>query len=308
MSYLELKNVSKAYKDESGLTEVLSDINLALNEGEFVAIVGFTGSGKTTLINLIAGLIEPDHGEVNLDGEKIEGPGPERGVIFQNYSLMPWLSVKQNVLLSVNSVFPKKSKKEREEIAMKFITMVSLETAAHKIPKELSGGMRQRVSVARALAMDPKVLLLDEPLSALDALTRGNLQVEIEKIWREQKKTALLITNDVDEGILMADRIIPLTPGPKATLGPSFEVNFDRPRDKTELNNSEDFKELRNKINAYLTEVGNDRASAQGDNQFILPEIKPKDLNARRRISRAHESKLVPGTTKAKDVLISKGE
>lgn len=290
MGYLELKNVSKSYLDgSSGKTEVLSNINLSIEEGEFIAIVGFTGSGKTTLINLIAGLIQPDEGEVLLDGVKIEGPGPDRGVIFQNYSLMPWLSVKQNVLLSVNSVFPKMSVKEREEQAMNFIKMVSLDTAADKVPKELSGGMRQRVSVARALAMDPKILLLDEPLSALDALTRGNLQVEIEKIWREQRKTALLITNDVDEGILMADRIIPLTPGPKATLGPSFQIKFDRPRDKMALNDNDDFKKLRNDINAYLSKVGMDRSSAAGENQFLLPEIKPKNLNERRKIAFSHE-------------------
>ena len=307
MAYLELKNVNKSYKDgSSGMTEVLTDVNLSIEEGEFIAIVGFTGSGKTTLINLIAGLITPDSGEVLLDGVNITEPGPDRGVIFQNYSLMPWLSVKQNVLLSVNSCFPKLSKKEKEEIAMKFITMVSLESAADKVPKELSGGMRQRVSVARALAMDPKVLLLDEPLSALDALTRGNLQIEIEKIWREQKKTALLITNDVDEGILMADKIIPLTPGTNATLGPTFEVNFERPRDKMELNDDPDFKHLRNQINSYLTEVGSERASAQGENQFVLPEIKPKNLNERRSISKSHESEIIPKKSKAKDITITK--
>lgn len=299
MAYLELKNVSKSYLDgSSGKTEVLSNINLSIEEGEFIAIVGFTGSGKTTLVNLIAGLIKPDEGEVLLDGEVITGPGPERGVIFQNYSLMPWLSVKQNVLLSVNSVFPKMSAKEREEHAMNFIKMVSLDTAADKVPKELSGGMRQRVSVARALAMDPKILLLDEPLSALDALTRGNLQVEIEKIWREQRKTALLITNDVDEGILMADRIIPLTPGPKATLGPSFQIKFERPRDKMALNDNDDFKKLRNDINAYLSKVGMERSSATSENQFVLPEIKPKNLNQGRRIAFSHE--MFSGSRKSK--------
>jgi len=300
MSYLQLKNVSKSYTDgSSGKTEVLSNINLEIEEGEFIAIVGFTGSGKTTLINLIAGLIEPDEGEVTLDGQIIDGPGPERGVIFQNYSLMPWLSVKQNVMLSVNSVFPKMSKKEREEHAMKFIKMVTLDTAADKIPKELSGGMRQRVSVARALAMDPKILLLDEPLSALDALTRGNLQTEIEKIWREQRKTALLITNDVDEGILMADRIIPLTPGPNATLGPSFKVDFERPRIKTELNNVPEFKTLRNEINSYLTEIGMHRKSGS-EVTYELPDIKPKNLNEKRKIAFSHE--MFKGKSNAKSI------
>jgi nitrate/nitrite transport system ATP-binding protein len=289
MAYLELKNVSKGYKDASGFTNVLENINLSIEEGEFIAIVGFTGSGKSTLINLISGLATPDSGEVLLDGQVITGPGPDRGLIFQNYSLMPWLSVLQNVLLSVNSVFPNLSKAERTEHAKRFIKMVSLDHAEHKLPKELSGGMRQRVSVARALAMDPKILLLDEPLSALDALTRGNLQIEIEKIWRENRKTALLITNDVDEGILMADRIIPLTPGPGATLGPEFKVNFDRPRKKMELNNSEEFKKLRNDINGYLMEIGSSRASSNNQVEYTLPDIKPKNLNERRRVAFAHE-------------------
>ncbi len=274
-AFLELRNVSKSYGSGDKKVEVLKNINLTIEEGEFIAIVGFTGSGKTTLISLIAGLIEPDEGEILLKGVKINGPGPDRGVVFQNYSLLPWLSVQGNIDLAVKQVFPKLTSVQRTEHVKKFVEMVNLLPALHKKPSELSGGMRQRVSVARALAMDPEILLLDEPLSALDALTRGSLQMEIEKIWRESKKTVMLITNDVDEGILLADRVIPLTPGPKATLGTQFNIGFDRPRDKTAINADPNFKKERNAIIAYLDEVGEHRNSSNKE-EFVLPDIKPQ--------------------------------
>jgi len=278
MALLELKNVSKWYGTGSNRTEVLRNINLTIEEGEFIAIVGFTGSGKTTLISLIAGLIEPDEGEVLLNGVKITGPGPDRGVVFQNYSLLPWLSVLKNVLLAVDTVFPKMTSNEKDDYAKKYVGMVNLLPAINKKPSELSGGMRQRVSVARALAMDPKILLLDEPLSALDALTRGSLQDEISRIWEQDKKTVLLITNDVDEGIYLADRIIPLRPGPNATLGPIFNVNIERPRDKKALNHNQQFKELRNSINKYLMDVGAEAKKSAGSKEYILPDAQPIDL------------------------------
>lgn len=274
MALLELQNISKSFGVGSTRNEVLSDINLSVEEGEFVAIVGFSGSGKSTLINLINGLLFPDEGEVLLNGKKIVGPGPDRGVIFQNYSLLPWLSVYSNVKLAVDEVFSHLSKKEKEEHIRKYIDMVNLTPAIDKKPDELSGGMRQRVSVARALAMNPQILLMDEPLSALDALTRGSLQEEIIKIWSQDKKTAILITNDVDEGIIMADRIIPLTPGPKATLGPEFKVPFARPRDVTEMNRDYVYKRLRNDILEYLMDVGASRKQVS-DQKYILPDIKP---------------------------------
>jgi len=273
-AFLELRNVSKSYGQGANRVEVLKNINLTVEEGEFIAIVGFTGSGKTTLISLIAGLIEPDEGEILLKGEKINGPGPDRGVVFQNYSLLPWLSVSGNVDMAVKQVFPKMNKDQRTSHVEHFIEMVNLSPALHKKPSELSGGMRQRVSVARALAMDPEVLLLDEPLSALDALTRGSLQMEIERIWRESKKTVLLITNDVDEGILLADRVIPLKPGPKATLGTEFPIAFKRPRDKATINSDENFKKERNAINSYLMEIGKHR-SATNNRKYDLPYVEP---------------------------------
>ena len=270
MTFLKLQNVSKRY-DRS---EVLSDVNLSIEEGEFVAIVGFSGSGKTTLISCIAGLTQPDSGEIRLQGAPISAAGPDRGVVFQNYSLMPWLSVLGNVLLAVDAVYPSLSPQQRREHALKYIDMVGLAHAADRKPAELSGGMRQRVAVARALAMDPKILLLDEPLSALDALTRSKLQDEIESIWRQQRKTVILVTNDVDEALLLADRIIPLLPGPRATLGREFRVNFPRPRDRATINHSEDYQRLRAEITQYLLDIGAQKSSAAAD-PVRLPEVIP---------------------------------
>lgn len=280
MAYLELNNITKNFGTGTEMTEVLDDINLHIEEGEFVAIVGFTGSGKTTLVNLINGLETPTSGEVLFKGKPVEGTSHERGVIFQNYSLLPWLTVYQNVEMAVREAFPNASKDFLDKRIKEYIAMVNLSPAISKRPKELSGGMRQRVSVARALAMDPEMIIMDEPLGALDALTRGNLQDEILNIWNKNKRTALLITNDVDEGIYMADRIIPLKPGPKATLGPEFKINIDRPRDKTLLNDNPEYKKTRNAIIEYLMDIGNERSS-NSTIQYELPDLQPRDLRWR---------------------------
>lgn len=277
MAYLELKNINKTYGEGKHNTEVLSDINLSIEEGEFVAIVGFTGSGKTTLVNLINGLLEPTSGEVLFKGEPVQGTSHDRGVIFQNYSLLPWLTVGQNVLMAVKEAFPKRGKDVWKRKASHYIEMVGLTPAINKLPKELSGGMRQRVAVARALAMKPDMIIMDEPLGALDALTRGNLQDQILNIWEKDKRTALLITNDVDEGIYMADRIIPLRPGPNATLGPEFKIDIERPRDKTELNDNPIYKKTRNTIIEYLMDIGEERKSEQ-QNNYVLPDLTPKSF------------------------------
>ncbi len=269
MSVLSLKNVSKSYGDDV----VLNDINLEIEENEFVAIVGFSGSGKTTLISLIAGLIEPDQGTVSFEGKPVKGASRERGVVFQNYSLMPWLSVTGNVRLAVDAVFPDWDEARKLTHVDHFVEMVGLGHARDRKPAELSGGMRQRVNVARALAIEPGMLLLDEPLSALDALTRANLQDEIVEIWGREKKTVILITNDVDEALLMADRIIPLNPGPGATLGPDFKVTLARPRDRMAMNHDEEFIRLRAAITTYLMDVG---ASAKsGGAEKTLPDVVP---------------------------------
>jgi nitrate/nitrite transport system ATP-binding protein len=272
---LELVNVSKGFGEGKSRTEVLHNINLKIEEGEFVAIVGFTGSGKTTMVKMMAGLLSPDAGQVLFNRKPVLGPSKERGIVFQNYSLLPWFSVLQNVMLAVNEVYPDWSKSQRTEHAKKYIEMVNLTPAINKRPSELSGGMRQRVSLARTLSMNPEMLLMDEPLSALDAITRGTLQEEIVNIWGDvNKTTALIITNDVDEGILLADRVIPLNPGPKATLGPSFSINIERPRDKKALNDNEYFIKTRNQIIEYLMDMGNERSLGKTE-KYLLPEISP---------------------------------
>src|SRR5438034_10763155 len=291
MAFLELKTVSKGYGSRR---EVLKDINLEIERGEFVAIVGYSGAGKTTLISLIAGLIKPDAGTITLNDLEITDPGPDRGIVFQNYSLLPWLSVFENIYLAVDQVFCNWAPARKQQHTEKYIAMVNLTPARDKRPGELSGGQRQRVSVARALAMDPQILLLDEPLSALDALTRSTLQDEIERIWEADKKTVVLITNDVDEALLLADRIIPLTPGPGATLGDSVTVTLSRPRDRKALNHDPEFKRLRALVTNQLLGYGA-RRKATVTKKLTLPDIMPEDLDAprtsRRRPLRPQEIK-----------------
>jgi nitrate/nitrite transport system ATP-binding protein len=270
---LSLQSVSKSYGEGDARVRVLKDVSLAVEPGEFVAIVGFSGSGKTTLINLMAGLTMPDSGEVAFKGAPVTAPGPERGVVFQSYSLMPWLSVRGNIALAVDAVLADRPAAERRRRIDRYIELVGLAHAAERKPAELSGGMRQRVAVARALAMDPEVLLLDEPLSALDALTRAKLQDEIEGIWSQEKKTVVLITNDVDEAILLADRIIPLNPGPDATFGPEFRVPFARPRERGAMTGNPAYKALRAAINQYLLDAGLRRPAR--DEQRVLPNVVP---------------------------------
>jgi nitrate/nitrite transport system ATP-binding protein len=276
---MSMRGVSKGFGSGVTRTEVLSNINFSLRQGEFLAVVGFSGSGKTTFAKLLAGLERPDKGEILFQGKPVTGPGPERGLVFQNYSLLPWLTVRGNIALSVNRVFANWSKGERRDHIEKFIELVGLKHAAHRRPHELSGGMRQRTSLARTLAMKPQVLLLDEPLSALDALTRSVMQDEILRIWEEERQTCLMITNDVDEAIIVADRIVALNPGPKASLGPTFSVELDRPRDRTELNHDDHFKGLRNAVTNYLVSVRQKvRIQERSDTttpECSLPDIRP---------------------------------
>ena len=270
MGILELDNVSQSFGTGTDATHVLKDITLEVAEGEFLVLLGFSGTGKTTLINLMAGLEKPTKGRVRFKGAPVTGPGPERGVIFQSYSLMPWLSVAGNVRLAVDTVFPELTKTEKAEKVAHYVQMVGLGHAAARRPAELSGGMRQRVNVARALAMSPEVLLLDEPLSALDALTRANLADEIEHIWEADKKTCVLITNDVDEAIILADRIVALNPD--GTLGREFKVGIPRPRDRMEMNTDESFKRLRADVTKYLMDVG---IEAKVEGTRHLPAVTP---------------------------------
>ncbi|SFK72303.1 nitrate/nitrite transport system ATP-binding protein [Loktanella salsilacus] len=270
MSILQFKDVGKGFGEGTHRTEILKHIDLDVKEGEFLAILGFSGTGKSTLMNLIAGLEAPDTGDLTFRGKPIDGPGPDRGLVFQSYSLMPWLTVRGNIMLAIEAVHGKLPKAEQTAKADHYIAMVGLPHAAHRYPSELSGGMRQRVAVARALAMEPDLLLLDEPLSALDALTRANLADEILEIWEADKKTCILITNDVDEAILLADRIIVLNPD--GTLADPVAVNIPRPRNRDAMNHDAGFKKLRAQVTQYLMDVG---IAAKVAETRHLPNVTP---------------------------------
>lgn len=288
---MQVDSVDVGFGPISNRTEVLTDINLEIEKNEFVAIIGFSGSGKSTLMNLLAGIQPACRGAVKMNGKVVTEPGPERGILFQNYSLLPWLSVYGNIELAVKQVFPEKSKSQRKDYIQHYIDMVSLSGSEWKKPSELSGGMRQRLSLARTLSMQPEVLLLDEPLSALDALTRANLQDEIIRIWEEDRRTVIMITNDVDEAVLMADRIVALTPGPKATLGKSFPVTLDRPRDRTTLNFNPEFIELRNEVTKYMIAINKEAKELRVSSDVSLPDLMPIDFHSPTKSPRADKTK-----------------
>jgi nitrate/nitrite transport system ATP-binding protein len=273
MAFLSLRGVNKSY----GATHVLENISLDIEPGEVVVIVGFSGAGKSTLISLIAGLDRPDSGEVTFKGSTVTAPGPDRMVVFQNYSLLPWLTAYENVALAVDQVFARWPAEKRAAHIERFIGMVGLEHAKERKPAQLSGGMRQRVALARALATDPEVLLMDEPLSALDALTRATLQDGLERIARTSGKTIVLVTNDVDEAILLADRIIPLSAGPRATLGPEFPISIPRPRERRALNQNPEFRRVRTAIIDYLLSTRRDPrpAAAASAPPLSVPSLEP---------------------------------
>ncbi len=270
---IALQNISKSF----GTNAVLRNISLSAKAGEFIAIVGYSGSGKSTLMNLIAGLVKPDVGSITMEGVAVNGPGPERGLVFQNYSLLPWLTVRENIALAVNEIFSTETKEARSARVEEAIAMVKLSHAATKLPRELSGGMRQRVSVARTLAIKPKVLLLDEPLSALDALTRSVLQDQILEIREQTGQTIILITNDVDEALYMADRIIPLSRGPGATFGPEEIVPSPHPRSRAELLKTPGMLEARERIVNYLLGQRKD-ATTQTESTALPSDMWPVDI------------------------------
>lgn len=252
-AYLSIEALGVSFPGRSGPAEVLRDINLQVDEGEFVSIIGHSGCGKSTLLNVVAGLVPITTGAVIVDRMAVEAPGPDRAVVFQNHSLLPWLTVKENVRLAVDKVFAgKKSAKERAEWVMHNLGLVQMTHAADKKPGEISGGMKQRVGIARALAMEPKVLLMDEPFGALDALTRAHLQDELLKIVAATKSTVVMVTHDVDEAVLLSDRIVMLTNGPAATIGEIVEVILPRPRDRVALAQDARYTEYRKAVLEFL--------------------------------------------------------
>jgi nitrate/nitrite transport system ATP-binding protein len=236
MSYLKIDHVDKAFQRGAATTQVLKDISLEIQKGEYVSVIGHSGCGKSTLLNIIAGLTPISAGAVLLEGKEVREPGPERAVVFQNHSLLPWLTVYDNVALAVNKVFGStKSKAERHAWIMHNLDLVQMGHARDKRPAEISGGMKQRVGIARGLAMEPKILLLDEPFGALDALTRAHLQDSIMQIHAALGNTMIMITHDVDEAVLLSDRIVMMTNGPSARIGEVLDVRLARPRKRLEL-------------------------------------------------------------------------
>jgi len=252
--YLDVSDVTKTFDTPRGPYTALQHCTLGVDRGEFVALIGHSGCGKSTLLSIVAGLARATTGGVILEGKEVTTPGPDRGMVFQQHALLPWLSAHDNVLLAVEEVFPSLSRREQKDRVMHFLEMVGLEKAAPRYPNELSGGMCQRVGIARALAMRPKVLLLDEPFGALDALTRGHLQDEVLRIWQKHGQTVLMVTHDVDEAILLSDRISLMTNGPAATIDEVIDVDIPRPRDRRMLSSFPRYRELKSHVLTALEE------------------------------------------------------
>jgi len=251
--FLEIDNIVKSYPSPEGNEVVVLDrINLTIAENEFISVIGHSGCGKSTLLKIVAGLDKPTSGMVRLEGKEIRKPGAERMMVFQHYSLLPWLTVQENVRLAVDEVLPKVSPLEKKQIVSEHLAMVNLTAAANKYPDEISGGMKQRVGIARALAIRPKMLLMDEPFGALDALTRAKLQRQVLDIWESHPQAVMMITHDVDEALYMSDRIVMLTNGPNARIGEVLEVPFPHPRDRQTLRESREYYELRNHALNFL--------------------------------------------------------
>jgi len=253
--YVMLENIDMSFVTKKGTFEALKNINLNIKEGEFVSIIGHSGCGKSTVLNLIAGLIQPSAGNLFCAGREIAKPGPERAVVFQNHSLLPWLTCFENVYLAVERVFAEKeSKAQLITRTNAALDLVGLSHATQKRPNEISGGMKQRVGIARALAMEPKVLLLDEPFGALDALTRAGLQDELMGIMKKNGCTAVMVTHDVDEAVLLSDKIVMMTNGPAAGIGEVLTVNLERPRKRLELAEDKEYNHLRSEVLKFLYE------------------------------------------------------
>jgi bicarbonate transport system ATP-binding protein len=244
--FLAIENVSKVYPTKTGPYTVLEGVNLTVEEGEFICVIGHSGCGKSTLLNMVSGFAFPTDGEVRVNGKRITKPGPDRMVVFQNYALLPWRTAFENIYLAVHAVHPNKPQAEKRAIVREHLALVGLLEAADKKPTQLSGGMKQRISIARALAIRPEVLILDEPFGALDAITKEELQEELLKIWSDHKCTVLMITHDIDEALFLADRLVMMTNGPHAKIGEVMNIPFGRPRDRARIMEDPQYYKLRN--------------------------------------------------------------
>ena len=268
MKYLDITGVGIEFDTNGSKFRALQNVNLCMNKGEFVSLIGHSGCGKSTVLNIVAGLHRATEGGVVLEGKEVTEPGPDRAVVFQNHSLMPWLTVYENVELAVNQVFRKtRSRAERREWIQHNLKLVNMDHALDKLPGEISGGMKQRVGIARCLAMQPKVLLMDEPFGALDALTRAHLQDSLMEIQAELGNTVIMITHDVDEAVLLSDRIVMMTNGPAASIGEILDVKLDRPRDRLALAEDPEFVHLRQQVLEFLYAKHSNPAQAAGNTQ-----------------------------------------
>lgn len=274
-SFLTVEGLTKTFP--AGKTEelvVFENVNLNIEKGEFVCIIGHSGCGKSTILNVIAGLDQATRGGVIMDGKEVAGPSLDRGVVFQNYSLLPWLTALQNVVFGVKARFKDWDADQIEAHSKKYLEMVGLSESLNRKPSQLSGGMRQRVSIARAFATQPKLLLLDEPFGALDALTRGVIQDELIKIWSETQQTVFMITHDVDEAILLADRVLLMTNGPHARVAESVKINIPRPRDRAEVINDPAYYKIRNHLVHFLVKRSSELAG-KGDAEAAPLDVDP---------------------------------
>jgi nitrate ABC transporter ATP-binding subunit len=260
--YLEIASLEKFYPTPTGRAVIVKDFSLRVKEGEFVSIIGHSGCGKSTVLSIIAGLNHSTNGAIILAGKEVREAGPDRGVVFQAPCLLHWLSALDNVLLGVDEVHAKLPKPERKKIAEHYLTLVGLKDSLHKKPRELSSGMRQRVGLARAFALSPKLLLLDEPFGMLDSLTRLELHEVLLAAWRKDRKTALMVTHDVDEALFLSDRVVMMTNGPEAKVGEILEVPFERPRDRAAVMEHRDYYALRERLIGFLEREGHAKVDA----------------------------------------------
>ena len=253
-TFLEFDSVAKIYPTNKGKGSytVLEDVNLSIQEGEFVCLIGHSGCGKSTLLSMVSGLNKPSTGEIRLKNQRITQPGPDRMVIFQNYSLLPWKTAYENVYLAVEQVYKHKSAQEKKDITLEHLELVGLTEAINKKPAQLSGGMKQRVAIARALATRPEVLIMDEPFGALDPITREEMQEELVKIWQDHRCTVLMITHDIDEALFLSDRLVMMTNGPSANIGEVLDIPFPRPRDRQKMMEDPQYFKLRNHALDFL--------------------------------------------------------
>lgn len=251
---IDMKNVTVAFKGSKGTFTAVKDIDLQIKRGEIVAIIGHSGCGKSTLMNTISGMVLPSEGEVIANGNIVKGPGPDRGIVFQNYSLLPWLTVYRNIFEAVDSVFKDKSTTEKHEIVDHFIQMVNLTPHKDKLPSQLSGGMKQRVAIARAFAINPSILLLDEPFGALDALTKGSMHIELLKLWNldNRNKTIVMVTHDIEEAIFLSDKVVVMNNGPAATIKEIVEINIPRPRNKKDIAHDPEYMRVHDQLLSLL--------------------------------------------------------